>query len=73
MTKEEFLKLTTIFEMSDEDFDRVNSAYMELEGMDKLGSASSTSKIVQDCLECWPELSADIDAWPEKTSIASIL
>lgn len=36
MTKEEFLKLTTIFEMSDEDFDRVNSAYMELEGMDKL-------------------------------------
>lgn len=36
MTKEEFLKLTTIFEMSDADFDRVNSAYMELEGMDKL-------------------------------------
>lgn len=36
MTKEEFLKLTTIFEMSDEDFDRVNSAYMELESMDKL-------------------------------------
>lgn len=36
MTKEEFLKLTTIFEMSDEDFDRVNSAYMELDGMDKL-------------------------------------
>lgn len=36
MTKEEFQKLTTIFEMSDEDFDRVNSAYMELEGMDKL-------------------------------------
>lgn len=36
MTKEEFLKLTTTFEMSDEDFDRVNSAYMELEGMDKL-------------------------------------
>lgn len=36
MTKKEFLKLTTIFEMSDEDFDRVNSAYMELEGMDKL-------------------------------------
>lgn len=35
MTKEEFLKLTTIFEMSDEDFDRVNSAYMELESMDK--------------------------------------
>lgn len=36
MTKEEFQKLTTIFEMSDEDFDRVNSAYMELESMDKL-------------------------------------
>lgn len=36
MTKEEFLKLTTIVEMSDADFDRVNSAYMELEGMDKL-------------------------------------
>lgn len=36
MTKEEFSKLTTIFEMSDADFDRVNSAYMELEGMDKL-------------------------------------
>lgn len=36
MTKEEFLKLTTIFEMSDEDFDRVNSAYMELESMGKL-------------------------------------
>lgn len=36
MTKEEFQKLTTIFEMSDEDFDRVNSAYMELDGMDKL-------------------------------------
>lgn len=36
MTKEEFSKLTTIFEMSDKDFDRVNSAYMELEGMDKL-------------------------------------
>ena len=36
MTKEEFQKLTTIFEMSDEDFDRVNSAYMELEGMDKV-------------------------------------
>ena len=36
MTKEEFQKLTTIFEMSDEDFERVNSAYMELEGMDKL-------------------------------------
>lgn len=35
MTKEEFLELTTIFEMSDEDFDRVNSAYMELDGMDK--------------------------------------
>lgn len=35
MTKEEFQKLTTIFEMSDEDFDRVNSAYMELESMDK--------------------------------------
>lgn len=35
MTKEEFSKFTTIFEMSDEDFDRVNSAYMELEGMDK--------------------------------------
>lgn len=30
------MKFTTIFEMSDEDFDRVNSAYMELEGMDKL-------------------------------------
>lgn len=36
MTKEEFLKLTSIFEMSDEDFDRVNSAYMELESMGKL-------------------------------------
>lgn len=36
MTKEEFLKLTTVSEMSDADFDRVNSAYMELEGMDKL-------------------------------------
>lgn len=36
MTKEEFLKLTTIFEMSDEDFEKVNSAYMELDGMDKL-------------------------------------
>lgn len=36
MTKEEFLKLTTIFEMRDEDFEKVNSAYMELEGMDKL-------------------------------------
>lgn len=35
MTKEEFQKLTTIFEMSDEDFDRVNSAYMELENMGK--------------------------------------
>lgn len=35
MTKEEFLKLTTIFEMSDEDFERVNGAYMELESMDK--------------------------------------
>lgn len=35
MTKEEFLKLTTIFAMDDEDFDRVNSAYMELESMDK--------------------------------------
>lgn len=30
------MKLTTIFEMSDEDFDRVNSAYMELDGMDNL-------------------------------------
>lgn len=36
MTKEEFLKLTGIRQMSDADFDRVNSAYMELEGMDKL-------------------------------------
>lgn len=35
MTKEEFLNLTTIFAMDDEDFDRVNSAYMELDGMDK--------------------------------------
>lgn len=30
MTKEEFQNLTTIFEMSDEDFEKVNSAYMEL-------------------------------------------
>lgn len=36
MTKEEFLKLTGIRQMSDEDFDRVDSAYMELESMDKL-------------------------------------
>lgn len=35
MTKEEFQKLTTIFEMSDEDFEKVNSAYMELENMGK--------------------------------------
>lgn len=35
MTKEEFQKLTTIFEMSDEDFEKVNSAYMELPNMDK--------------------------------------
>lgn len=35
MTKEEFQKLTTIFEMSDEDFEKVNDAYMELESMDK--------------------------------------
>lgn len=35
MTKEEFLNLTTIFEMSDEDFEKVNSAYMELENMGK--------------------------------------
>lgn len=35
MTKEEFLNLTTIFEMSDEDFEKVNSAYMELPNMDK--------------------------------------
>ena len=35
MTKEEFQNLTTIFEMSDEDFEKVNSAYMELENMDK--------------------------------------
>lgn len=35
MTKEEFLKLTTIFEMSDEDFEKVNSAYMELPNMTK--------------------------------------
>lgn len=35
MTKEEFQKLTTIFEMSDEDFEEVNSAYMELENMGK--------------------------------------
>lgn len=35
MTKEEFLNLTTIFAMDDEDFDRVNGAYMELDGMDK--------------------------------------
>ncbi len=30
MTKEEFQNLTTIFEMSDEDFEKVNSAYKEL-------------------------------------------
>lgn len=36
MTKEEFLNLTTIFEMSDEDFEKVNCAYMELENMGKL-------------------------------------
>lgn len=30
------MNLTTIFAMDDEDFDRVNSAYMELESMDKL-------------------------------------
>ena len=35
MTKEEFQNLTTIFEMSDEDFEKVNSAYMELENMGK--------------------------------------
>lgn len=35
MTKEEFQNLTTIFEMSDEDFEKVNDAYMELENMDK--------------------------------------
>lgn len=35
MTKEEFLNLTTIFAMDDEDFDRVNGAYMELPNMDK--------------------------------------
>lgn len=35
MTKEEFQNLTTIFEMSDEDFEKVNSAYMELPNMDK--------------------------------------
>lgn len=35
MTKEEFLKLTGIREMSDEDFEKVNSAYMELPNMDK--------------------------------------
>ena len=35
MTKEEFLKLTGIRQMSDEDFEKVNSAYMELPNMDK--------------------------------------
>lgn len=35
MTKEEFLNLTTIFEMSDEDFEKVNSAYMELPNIGK--------------------------------------
>lgn len=35
MTKEEFQNLTGIFEMSDEDFEKVNSAYMELENMGK--------------------------------------
>lgn len=35
MTKEEFLKLTGIREMSDPDYDKVNFAYVQLENMDK--------------------------------------
>lgn len=35
MTKEEFLKLTGIREMSDPDYDKVNFAYTQLENMDK--------------------------------------
>lgn len=35
MTKEEFLKLTGIREMSTPDYDKVNFAYTQLENMDK--------------------------------------
>lgn len=35
MTKEEFLKLTGIRQMSDPDYDKVNFVYTQLENMDK--------------------------------------
>lgn len=74
MTKEEFLKLTTIFEMSDEDFDRVNSAYMELEGMDKL---EFCKLYIEDSPRLFGMLAGVISRYRyvarKKTSIASIL
>lgn len=71
MTKEEFLKLTTIFEMSDEDFEKVNSAYMELPNMTKQEFCKLYTEDMPRLLGMIARESATFDAWPKETSTAS--
>lgn len=59
MTKEEFLKLTGIREMSDPDYDKVNFAYTQLENMDKqtfcelyVNNQPELLHEMAKCLEC---------------------